>query len=278
VAQLKGQLDAERREILQGRGEDQATFATDLRRFQAAEEDRRLDSLSIRATMAGAEIEAERLALEVRRAKELLDLGLVSQAEFDTQRLLYEGVKKQVDENRAILDRTTTDLKAAESRRIEFERQQPILASESRTLQPLRAAVEVETRVLEEIEAEQQSLVLRSPVAGQVSLVAGREGQAVVAGEPVVMVSDVAVREIVAYLGETNPSEIEPNATVELRSLSRPREVATSKVLRVGDGILPLPTRLWRDPRIPVYGRTIVIAATPGMPFAPGELLQVRFR
>jgi len=176
-----------------------------------------------------------------------------------------------------MLERTETDRNAAEARRADFERQQPLLASSS-TLLPLRSAVEVETRALEEIEAQQKALVLRSPVSGQVSLVAGREGQAVVAGEPVVMVSDTSVREIVAYLGETNPAEIEPNATVELRSLSRPTEVADSKVLRVGEGILPLPQRLWRDPRVPVYGRTVVIAATPSMPFAPGELLQVRFR
>jgi multidrug resistance efflux pump len=277
VKQLQGQLDAARSEILQGRGTGQATFVTDLRRFQAAEENRRLEALSLRASVASVEIEAERLGLETKRAKELLALGLLSQAEYDAQRLRYEGTQRQLEESRGLLERTETDRNAAEARRADFERQQPLLASSS-TLLPLRSAVEVETRALEEIEAQQKALVLRSPVSGQVSLVAGREGQAVVAGEPVVMVSDTSVREIVAYLGETNPAQIEPNATVELRSLSRPTEVADSKVLRVGEGILPLPQRLWRDPRVPVYGRTVVIAATPSMPFAPGELLQVRFR
>jgi len=145
VKQLQGQLDAARSEILQGRGTGQATFVTDLRRFQAAEENRRLEALSLRASVASVEIEAERLGLETKRAKELLALGLLSQAEYDAQRLRYEGTQRQLQESRGMLERTETDRNAAEARRADFERQQPLLASSS-TLLPLRSAVEVETR------------------------------------------------------------------------------------------------------------------------------------
>jgi multidrug resistance efflux pump len=278
VGQLQRQLDAARSEIVQGRGTGQVGWVADLRRFQAAEEDRRLASLALRVTVAGSEMESQRLGLEVTRAKELLDLGLVSQAEFDTQRLLHDGAETKAAENRQLLARTEEDLRAAEERATRFERQQPLLAAENLTLVPLRAAVEVETRQMEEIETHRQALVLRSPVDGQVTLIPGREGQAVVAGEPVVMIADNKVREIVAYLGETNPSDVKTRQSVEVRSLSHPRHVAESVVLRVGESILPLPQRLWRDPRVPVYGKTVVIAAAPEMPFHPGELLQVRFR
>ena len=48
-------------------------------------------------------------------------------------------------------------------------------------------------------------------------------------------------------------------------------------MLRVSPTIQELPPRLWRNPRVPDYGRAVVIAAAPGMRLTPGEVVNVKF-
>jgi hypothetical protein len=47
--------------------------------------------------------------------------------------------------------------------------------------------------------------------------------------------------------------------------------------LRVGPTVQELPQRLWRNPRVPDYGRAVVIAAAPSMQLTPGEIVNVKF-
>ena len=53
--------------------------------------------------------------------------------------------------------------------------------------------------------------------------------------------------------------------------------VSESVVLRIGPTVRQLPQRLWRNPRVPDYGRAVVIAAAPGMRLTPGEQVNIKF-
>jgi hypothetical protein len=63
---------------------------------------------------------------------------------------------------------------------------------------------------------------------------------------------------------------------VLVASRTRPNRVAESVVLRVSPAIQPLPQRFWRDPRIPDYGRAVVIAGPAALDLMPGEAVSVK--
>ena len=169
IHQLIAELNAAKPQLLSSSHLDQAGWTADLRRFQTDEEGRRLSVLELRVTIEGDEIEAERLGLELSRARPLLDTGLIGQAEHDTIRLMHDTVVTRLEENKILLDQTEQEYRAAQLRRQEFGRNLPTFPGEASLLAPLQAAIEVENQRFREIQARRRATVLRSPVAGQVS-------------------------------------------------------------------------------------------------------------
>jgi multidrug resistance efflux pump len=274
---LNAELEATGAQLLSGTGGGMAGWKGDLRRFQIDEEQRRLDILSLRVVTEGDHVEAERLGLELARAETLLDAGLINRNEYDITRLMHQEVRERIDTNLVLLEQTQAEYNAARERRENFEQDLPQQASDEPLLQPLRAAIAVEGQRLHEIELQRASLTLRSPVVGSVSQILGRRGQSVVPGEPIIMIAEQSVQEIVAYLAEEDGLQVRENTPVIISSRGGSHTLAKSVVLRVGPSIQPLPQRLWMDPRIPDYGRAVVIAATPAMNLTPGELVNIKF-
>jgi len=254
-----------------------ANLAADLRRFQADEQKRRLDVLSLRVVYEQRQIELERLEIEEQRSRELYDAGVVARTLWDKARLERDEVRQGLEEGQVLLEQTETEYHAARTRREEYETGLPSKDWMDPILRPLREAVEVESRVLDKIEVRRQALVLRSPVSGQISEILCRRGQSVRPGDPVVVVAEGSVREIVAFLAEDDGRAIAPSTPVMVSTRAGGGTVSESVVIRVGRSIQELPPRLWRNPRRPDYGRAVVIAAVPGMRLTPGELVNVKF-
>ncbi len=276
IRQLNAQLTATRVQLLAGGQMDQASWTNDLRRFQTDEEDRRLAALELRVTVESDQIELERLALRVATSRTLLGNGLIGQNEHDSIALLHGETRKRIDENQILLLRTQSEYRTAKDRRLAFEAKLPSTPDAEPMLEPLRAAIDVEEKRLEEIQIRRQATVLRSPVTGQISSILCQRGQTVVPGEPILTVADGTVTEILAFLNEADSEMARANAPVLVARMSRPERVAESVVMRLGPDIEILPERLWRVPSTPEYGRAVVIAAVPTLQLTPGELLNVR--
>lgn len=277
IRQLSAELEAAKARTTAASAQGQADWATDLRRFQASEEERRLAALELRVAVESGEIEEERLKLDTGRAATLLEAGLIGQADYDTIRLQRDEVVQRNDDNHELLAQTEREHLAALARRQEFERGLPALPAEEPLLRPLREAINVESQRLEEISARRETLVLRSPVAGQVSQLLCRQGQTVVPGKPILTIAERGVKEIVTFLAESDDRVVQRQGLVRVSSLRRPGRMAESYVVRLGPTLEQLPPRLWRDPSIPSYGRAVVIAANPSLNLTPGELLRIRF-
>jgi multidrug resistance efflux pump len=277
LVKLQSELEAARAQLLTDEGQGLANWAADLRRFQADEEQRRLDLLSLRVAYEERQIELERFDIEEQRARELFEAGVVAKNLWERARLERDAVRQGLEDGRILLEQTEQEYFAARTRREEYEAGLPNGDWMDPILQPLREAIEVESRRLDEIEVARQALVLRSPVAGQVSEILCRRGQSVRPGEPVVVVAEGSVREIVAYLAEDDGREIAPSTPVMVSTRGVGGTVSESVVIRVGPTIQQLPPRLWRNPRQPDYGRAVVIAAVPGMRLTPGEMVNVKF-
>jgi multidrug resistance efflux pump len=276
LAQLRAELEAARVALVADGSPGSGGRAAILRRFKMDEEQRRLDLLSLKLEIESKQIELERLDLETERVHELWQAGVMAKNVYDTTRLSRDAMRKGLDDGRALLAQTEQEYLAARSRREEYDAGLPRDTALESMLQPLREAIEVESHRLQEIELQRRALFLRSPVDGQVSQVLCRQGQSVVAGQPVVVVSEGTVREIVAYLAEDDGHEIGPSTRAIVSTRGTNGTVAETVVLRVGPTIQELPPRLWRNPRIPDYGRAVVVAAAPGMHLTPGELVNVK--
>ena len=96
-------------------------------------------------------------------------------------------------------------------------------------------------------------------------------------GEPILLIAERSVREIVTYLDEQASSEIGENTPVMVAASNGNGVLAESVVVRVSPSIQELPPRLWRNPRVPDYGRAVVIAVSPDMGLTPGQRVDVRF-
>jgi len=277
VRQLQAELESARTRLLSGEGQGTAEWVADLRRFQIDEEERRLEMLALKVKIESDQIELARLKLDLERNRPLLEQGLISQRKFDNKRLLHDRVSRRAEENDILLAETEGEYETARERRRSYESSLPEHPERTSVLAPLIEAVEVESRRLDEIELQRASLILRSPVVGQVSQILCRKGQSVVPGEPIVMISERSVREIVAYLSDSDSLLIEPDMHVRVASQANPGRVVESVVLRIGPTIEPLPQRLWRSANVPDYGRAVVIGSAPGMRLTPGEIVDVRF-
>jgi multidrug resistance efflux pump len=276
VAHLKDEIESARASHRAEQSRAISEWETDRRRFQVDAENRRLEALSLRVDVESARVADGRQALEVRRAKSLLDAGLTSREEYEAARLLGENTHQRLVDTEALLARTEEEMRVSESRRTEYERTAPSATGEDPILKPFQSAVDVELKRLADLERQREALILRSPVAGQVTKLLCHEGQAVVEGEPIAVVTETAVQEIVAYLPEEDDGGIQVSTPVVVTSRAN-GTTGESVVTRVSDSVQPLPARFWRDPRVPIYGRAVVIEPVAAMGLVHGELLDVRF-
>lgn len=251
---------------------------TDLLRLQMDEQSRRLEALSLQATVAGDAIEVERRRLEAQRMAALSKEGLAPQSDFENARLAHEELRTRTERTRELLAQTESEWQSARARRETYERRLPAQGGEHLLLAPLREAISVEEVRLREIELQREALVLRSPVAGQVSQVWCGPGQSVRPGDPILTIVESTIRAIIVYVDDGDAQRFAPRAPVRVATRIAPRTAADSVVVSVGASVQPLPQRLWRDPRVPSYGRAVVVAPVPGLSLAGGELVDVRRR
>ena len=276
LANLQAQLEAARTTLVRGVGPQQRGWRADLRRFEIDLEQRRLEALALEVAMENDRVEKQRLGFARERVAELHRDGVVSDAEYDDARLLHVQVVRRLDKNRALLSKTRDEVYAAAERKREFERSLPTEGREDAFLEPWRTALGVQAMRVEEIRGERQRLLLTSPVGGQVSQILGSRGQAVLAGEPVVMIAQRYASEAVAYMPEEDTRRVEPDMPVLISRRGAGGRVAESFVLRVAPTVEMLPARLWRTPDIPAYGRPFVVAVTQPLELVPGEAVNVR--
>jgi HlyD family secretion protein len=274
VRRLSAELDAAKAGL--GGAAGAGGLATDLRRFAVDEERQRLDALSIKVTLESDRVELERRKIEVRRAEALRAADLLSDADRDNARLLYEQLKRRNEENETLLQETEDAVRRTQARRVDYEHGGAGPGNEPAAFRPLREGINVEVQRLKEVETQREALVLKSPVAGRVSRILAARGQSIVAGEPILLIEEESVKEIVAYLREGDIRLVAPSSKVRITSV-RSGRVADSVVIAVGPGLEALPQRLWKNPQMAEYGLGVTIGASPLMALTPGELVSVDF-
>ncbi len=273
IERLQAELDARRAESARAGEQQQTDWAADLRRFQADEDDHRLDAMALRVTIDTDQVESERLALTLHRIEKLLEDDVVSREEYDNIRLKHDEVGKRIEINELLLAQTEQAWRDAQSRRMGFSESRPELEQTEITLAPLSAEIEEQALEVTRLEIMRRHNVLRAPTAGRVTAVLCRSGQAIVRGEPILLLTEKYASEILAFASEGMPGGVKANQPVMVARTREPLKVAQTVIKRIGPAVEQLPERLWTTTR-PQYGRPFIIAALPNT--IPGEGFLIR--
>jgi|GEM_PF-894948 len=249
----------------------------DVRSFEMDAQRLRLDVLEVAVLIANDEAREQLAALVVARMDALPTWNMTRKEQLGAAQLRLRQIVDRKAANKVLHRQTEKAARLAEARVHAFDKNLPEAEQGLATLAPLQTALAVQARLLDELRAERDRLVLRSPIAGSVSQVLSHPGQAVLAGEPVVLVSRTFATEVVAYLPEQDAREARRKQAVVLSRRSDPSVVAESVVLRVSPVVDALPERLWSRPGVAEYGRSFVVAAAAPLGLAPGEAVKISF-
>jgi multidrug resistance efflux pump len=271
IEELRAELSATSQRLIDEARTAELDRVADLRSFRSDEETLRLDSLALAVQLEGDRIERQRIDQKLQRTKELAEEGLESEAELDDLTLQIRRLDAVIALNEERLKETEETFHAAADRRVAFEALGPADLDESGRLEPLRAAITVETLRLEELRVQREELVLRTPIAGRVRQVRGSLDQALLPGEPVAVVTDPVASQLVVYLPETGDRDVTEGTLLLVARASEPRVTAESVVTLVGPSTEQLPQRLWRDPTIPEFGIPVLTSPVHALRLAPGE-------
>jgi multidrug resistance efflux pump len=254
-------------------------WQSERRRFEVDVEERRLEELRLKVEIESDRVEKQRLELKLARLQPLRDSGAIALDDYDDARFALQKVATRLDENLLLLARTREELDAALRRRDAFvgRSKGSEEGSGSGYLAAVRAAIDAQAARVAAAHARRAALTLTAPVSGTVTLIGGRAGQAVVAGEPIVVVARPSEGDVVAWLPERDGRHLEVGQRVWLRSANRDVALSESYILRVAPTVAMLPERLWQRRDMPEYGRAVMVASVEGLSLLPGETVRIRF-
>lgn len=145
-------------------------------------------------------------------------------------------------------------------------------------LAPIRQALNVQEALISGIKQRRAMLVLTAPVSGQISRIFHHPGETVLAGDPILAMTDTSSQRVLAYVDERSAGQIQEGSEVRLQSQGRPERIATARVARAGTAFQELPISLRLTPILPEWGFPVLIGDIPRGVFLPGERLSVRIK
>ncbi|HIF41340.1 MAG TPA: HlyD family efflux transporter periplasmic adaptor subunit [Planctomycetes bacterium] len=253
----------------------------DLLRSSFDESDLRLGVLELEVQLASDEVGADLLQAQHLRASRLAEDGTGWEAEAADLALELRQAEERNRGTAARLSGQREELLQAVERTAEIRRGFPAatgamdLPRIPAATRALEAAIRVQELVIAELELERDALNLQAPIDGQVSALYVGEGQSLMAGRAVMLVTASAAREAVVFVDpEVASGESLVGRSVELRAGER-RSLET-KIASLSPKTELLPERLWPHPASPAYGLALRVPMGESGMFMPGEILRAR--
>ncbi len=106
-----------------------------------------------------------------------------------------------------------------------------------------------------------------------------REGEVILAGEPVLAIAEASPSEIIAYANQAQIGQIQKGMEVTLIKKPTPPtkgRIDLSRIVHVGATMERKPERLWQNPNIAEWGLPILIAIPRNWELVSGELVGIR--
>jgi multidrug resistance efflux pump len=228
-----------------------------------------LDLMSERVKLAALKSQLHQAESSFLRVKNLHAGRLVTDEQFEESQNARDALVLQVKAQTELVARVTPESTAAAPAATGLA-----LPSPTRTL---RASLQLQEEKLRLTEAQLGPAALVAPIDGVVTLVYRRAGETVSTGEPVFQITALAADRIVGFVRQPVGEGPKPGDTVEVRTRSVPRRIATATVAQVGIHMEPIPSTLLAALHLPVsavpteLGLRVHIAAPAALALRPGE-------
>lgn len=239
----------------------QARLQIDVERNTQSYETLRMEYLKEMVELQWERVNAYYYEQEVERQEKLIaDTPIVSLTEYDYWKRLASTARTNVMER------------------------EKYLAEREKSLRKIVPAAPVDDAILEAIKADQEKLLgqqtisLKAPIDGMVTMVAGFPGQKVARYVPIVVISGVQATRIVGYVRK--PFDVLPKQgdTVQICRQTFKREVAQGTVLEVSGQLEPISPTLVPPPSAShpaELGLPFAVSIPPELALIPGEAVDV---
>jgi multidrug resistance efflux pump len=248
------------------------------RRFAIDRESAHIAYLSQLVVTARDRVTLAGLLVEYDVLRDLDKAGNASFLELNDIQTRVNALQATVATNATVLERQKQAFEDADQRWIEFMQRADIEIPFDPVLTPLRLAIGVRERDIEEIARRIDAHVLRAPVDGRVAMLGAHAGDRVQPDTLLVSLAPTFTNEIIAYLPEDMAFSVAAGAPVRVSCTAtvagQPREY-TGKVIRVSPIISEAPPRYRPIPNYPVWGRGLVIGLDQGVRLIPGEAVAI---
>ncbi len=256
------------------------------RPFATNVSDGRLRVLELTAAVETDRLALRQLDLDIKRfvTEGRVDANDVAIYDLQKMRAQKSAVEQRMASNGSLLEQANADMALAIEREKAFAQGEPDAAGADQAAEDaLNKQTEVLARQMDEVLVRLDSLTrresveLRAPFDGVVSLVQHTAGEAVLAGEAILTIAKKEPDNIVAYATEKQVSRVRENMVVQLIDRnSIPNLMVDSQVAYVGPTVEQMPARLWRNPNMPQWGRPVLVKIPPGLTLVPGAVVGIR--
>ena len=147
----------------------------------------------------------------------------------------------------------------------------------SSKLQKASGKSEVENlkKELEELQKQQEDLVQIAKEDWVVGDVNVRDGEKVSSFAPIVTLTHKSPTLVRGYINEQVYRNMDVGETVKVTTLAGTGKAVVGEVVGLSSRIVPFPTRMWKMPELPMYGREVTIKIPEDNPFLLGEMVTI---
>ncbi len=251
-----------------------------VRRFAVDREAAHIDYLSKLAADARDRILLHGATAEYEIVRSLHEQGTAPFRELNDIQTEVDSLRAAITEKARVLERSKQALEAADQRWARFVEHEEVSAFYEPVLTPLRLAVDVKRRDLEEIVRRIDSHVLRAPIDGQVTELAVHAGDSVQPGVRLLAISPTSTSRVLAYLPEPMTLSTRAGEPVTVRCLASAaggRREYAGTVTGLSDTVTEAPLRYRQMPSYPVWGRGLMVTLSQDVRLVPGEAVTIAF-
>ncbi|MEE9297353.1 MAG: HlyD family efflux transporter periplasmic adaptor subunit [Phycisphaerae bacterium] len=247
------------------------------RRFAVDREAAHVDYLSQLVINARDRILLRGTTVEYGIERDLYEHGDANFREFNDIQTEVDALKEVLANNATVLARTKEAFEEADRRWSRFIDDKNAGGAYEPVLTPLRLAIEVRKRGLEEIVRRIDAHVLRAPVAGQVTDLMAHAGDRVEAGSPLVLISPTSTSRVLAYLPEQMILSPRVGRPVTVRCLASAggRREFPGAIVGLSATVSEAPVRFRTIPSLAVWGRGMLVELADEVRLIPGEVVRI---
>ena len=246
---------------------------------------RELDALEGRSNLSSAEIDQK--VAEVKANLETRRLALSAEirnleTEYNSNKAISAKLKSLSNSN------SGGDGNDAMAMRIKSLKNELALATKSANeqiallrgsgrLQKTTGKSEAENlkKELEELKKQQQELIQIAKENWVVGDVNVRDGEKVSSFAPIVTLTHKSPTLVRGYINEQIYQNMDVGEAVKVTTLAGTGKAVVGEVVGLSSRIVPFPTRMWKMPELPVYGREVTIKIPEANPFLLGEMVTI---